>query len=68
MHHTQKGDPKKATDCIVDMVRSDGKTIPPRFPVGKDAIEKIRANCAAKVAICDEWEGFCSDTQFDPEQ
>ena len=72
MHHTQQGDPRKATDRIVDMVRSEGKaagkTMPPRFPVGADAVEKIRANCLKKMAICDEWEAFSSDTNLDPEQ
>ena len=72
MHRTQQGDPRKATDRIVDMVRSEGKaagkTMPPRFPVGADAVEKIRANCLKKMAICDEWEAFSSDTNLDPEQ
>lgn len=65
LHHTQPGDPRKATDRIVDMVRLEGKAadkiIPPRFLVGADAIEKIRDNCE-KMKICDEWEAFSSDT------
>lgn len=72
LHHKQPGDPRKAADRIVDMVRSEGKaagkTIPPRFPVGADAVEKIRANCSKKMEICDEWEAFTSDTTLDPEQ
>lgn len=72
MHHTQQGDPRKATDRIVDMARSEGKAagkaIPARFPVGPDAIEKIRANCSKKMAICDEWEAFSSDTKLDPKE
>lgn len=69
MHHTQGGDPRKATDRIVDMTRSEGKAagkpIPHRFPVGADAVEKIRGNCSKKMEICDEWETFSSDTKLD---
>lgn len=72
LHFNQPGDPRKATDRIVDMVRSEGKaagkTIPPRFPVGADAVEIIRGDCSKKMEICDEWEAFSSDTNLDPEQ
>lgn len=72
MHLAQPGDPRKATDRIVDMVRSEGnaagKSMPPRFPVGADAVEKIRANCQKKLEICDEWEAFSSDTGLEPKQ
>ena len=72
LHHNQPGDPRKATDCIVDMVRAEGKaagkTIPQRFPVGPDAVEIIRANCSKKLQICDEWEAVSSDTNLDPQQ
>ena len=72
MHRAQPGDPRKATDRIVDMVRSEGKaagkSMPPRFPVGADAIEKIRGNCQKKMEICDEWEAFSSDTGLKTEQ
>ena len=70
LHNTQQGDPRKAADRIVDMVRSEGKTagktIPARFPVGADAVEKIRGKRSKKMEICDEWEAFSSDTNFDP--
>ena len=72
LHHAQPDDPRRATDRIVDMVRSEGKaagkSIPLRFPVGADAVEKIRDNCSKKMQICDEWGSFCSDTNFDAEQ
>ena len=72
LHHAQPGDPRKATDRIVDMVRSEGKaagkTIPHRFPLGADAVEIIRGNCLKKMEICDEWEAFCSDTNLDAKQ
>lgn len=72
LHNPQQGDPRKATDRIMDMVRSEdkaeGKTIPARFPVGADAVEKIRGNWSKKIEICDEWEAFSSDTKLDPQE
>lgn len=70
LHKSQlQGDPKKATDRVVDMVRSEGKAagkpIPARFPLGADAVEVIRENCSKKMKICDEWEAFTSDTRLD---
>ena len=63
------GDPRKATDRIVDMVRSKGKAagkaIPARFPLGADAVAIIRDSCTKKLSLCDEWEDITSDTQFD---
>ena len=71
LHNTQSGDPRKATALVVDMVRAEGKcagkAMPPRFPLGADAVEKIRENCDKKMQICDEWEDNCSDTRLDSE-
>lgn len=72
MHQKQPGDPRKARDRIVDMVRSEGKAagrnLPPRFPVGPDAVMKIRGNCSKKMEICEEWEAFSANTNLDPGQ
>lgn len=66
------GDPRKATDRIVDMVRSErkaaGRAIPARFPLGADAVTIIRDDCTKKLSLCDEWEDFTSDTRFDAEK
>lgn len=71
MHMTQCGDPRKAKDRVVDMVRSEGmvrgKRIPARFPLGEDGLEIIRKNCSEKTRICDEWEALTSDTGFNAE-
>ena len=65
------GDPRKATDRVVDMVRSEGKaagrSIPDRFPVGAMAVTMIKELCAKKIDICNEWGDMTSDTQFDVE-
>lgn len=70
MHESrQQGDPRKATDRVVDMVRSEGnargKPIPDQFPLGADAVEVIRGSCSKKITICDEWEAFTADTKLD---
>lgn len=49
-HGNVLGDPRKATDRVVDMVRSEGdaegKRIPARFPLGADAVGIIRDSCS----------------------
>lgn len=64
----QPGDPRKATDIVVDAVHGDGvaagKTLPERLPLGADGIKIVRDNCRAKEAACDEWEEIVSATDF----
>lgn len=65
----QPGDPKKGTDLIVDVVRSEGgatgKKLPFRLPIGKDSVETIREKCYRLLAACDEWESLSNSTAFD---
>ena len=73
MHKSHpQGDPKKATDRVVSMVRSEGKAagnlIPARFPLNADSVEAIRGSCSKKLKICDEWEAFAGDTKLDAEK
>ena len=69
LHENQPGDPKKATDCIVDVVRGEGKaagkTLPHRLPVGTEAFTKMRERCSEIVKICDEWEHVTTDTNLE---
>lgn len=69
LHENQPGDPKKATDCIVDVVRGEGeaagKTLPNRLPVGTDAFDIMRERCSEIIRICDEWEHVSTDTKFE---
>ena len=68
LHNNQPGDPKKATDIIVDIVRAEGKavgmTLPARLPVGADAFEKMREKSFKVLKQCDEWEEITSDTNL----
>ncbi|KAJ5522780.1 hypothetical protein N7513_013353 [Penicillium frequentans] len=65
----QPGDPKKACDIVVEAVRGEGrcagKELPLRLPVGPDTFEAMRASCNERLAICAEWDGITSDTNFD---
>jgi NAD(P)-dependent dehydrogenase (short-subunit alcohol dehydrogenase family) len=69
MDGNQLGDPKKAAEVIVEAVRGEGrcegKTLPPRLPVGPDAIQAIKNNCTEKLKICEEWEAIVSSTNLD---
>ena len=69
LNENQPGDPRKATDWIVDVVRGEGiaagKTLPNRLPVGTDAFDIMRGRCSEIVKICDEWEHIATDTKFE---
>ena len=62
----QRGDPKKAAERVVDVLKSEGmaagRPMPPRLPLGPDSLAVIRAKCEATLKICDEWENFISST------
>lgn len=64
----QPGDPRKASDIVVDAVHGDGvakgKMLPLRLPLGPDGIDAVRENCKAKLAECDEWEDVVSATSL----
>lgn len=52
----QPGDLKKAAKVIVDVLMSkEGKELPLRLPVGKDAYETIKAKCEATLELLEEW-------------
>ena len=67
-HGHQPGDPRKATDLIVDVVRSEGKAtgkqIPFRLPIGPDGLATIRAKYTKLTQICDEWSYAVVDTNY----
>ena len=65
-HGKQRGDPKKAAERMVDVLKSEGmaagRTMPARMPLGPDSLAAIRAKCEATLKICEEWEGLISST------
>ncbi|RAH48568.1 NAD(P)-binding protein [Aspergillus brunneoviolaceus CBS 621.78] len=67
-NHNQSGDPAKAAAVVVEAVKGtgrwQGKQLPLRLPIGKDAISAIRKACEERLAICAELEGIVDQTDL----
>ncbi|EGO03052.1 hypothetical protein SERLA73DRAFT_120042 [Serpula lacrymans var. lacrymans S7.3] len=65
----QKGDPVKAMEVLVDVVKGEGiaagKVWPLYLPLGSDADEAIRTKCDKMVGVLDEWTDLVGDLNFD---
>jgi hypothetical protein len=65
----QPGDPKKAVEIILDVVREEGvavgKSLPERLPLGPDCLATMRKKTVGNLAICNEWENVIRSTNFD---
>ena len=65
----QPGDPEKAAERMVDVVRREGmaagKEIPLRMPLGRDAMDQVRNKCLNTLKILEEWEPLIVSTDFD---
>jgi hypothetical protein len=68
MDSNQPGDPKKAVEVMLDVVKGEGvaasKALPERLPLGADALGKIRKKCVDTLAICNEWEDVICNTDI----
>ena len=66
---TQPGDPAKAAERMIDMVRQEGmaagKEIPLRLPLGRDGMEQVRNKCIETLKIIEDWEELIVSTDFD---
>ncbi|CAL8574729.1 hypothetical protein XPA_000682 [Xanthoria parietina] len=64
----QPGDPKKGVELMIDVVKGEGlakgKEMPPRLPMGSDALEVVRKKCWETLKTCDEWEKAIKSTDF----
>lgn len=64
----QPGDPKKAVERIIDVVRqegvAEGREMPKRLPLGADALAVIREKCEETLKICKDWEDVINSTDF----
>jgi len=62
----QPGDPKKAMNLLVDVVKGEGeaagKLFPYKLPLGSDAIAIVRDELSKTLKACEEWEEFGKDT------
>ena len=70
LHNTQPGDPMKAAERMVDIVRKEGmaagKTTPLRLPLGADGLERMRNKCLETLKIIEEWKPVILSTALDP--
>ena len=66
---SQPGDPRKLVERVIDVVKAEGmaagKAMPPRMPLGPDALAVLRGKCEATLKICEEWEGLIVSTDLD---
>ncbi|PVH93887.1 NAD(P)-binding protein [Periconia macrospinosa] len=65
----QPGDPEKAVDIMIDVVKregvAEGKTEPLRLPIGKDALTTLRNKYEKHLELVKEWESVITSTDYD---
>ncbi|KAF2108973.1 hypothetical protein BDV96DRAFT_586312 [Lophiotrema nucula] len=65
----QPGDPEKAVNIMIDIVKeegvAEGKTQPLRLPIGKDALGTLRNKYVKYLELCNEWEDVITSTDYD---
>ena len=66
---TEKGDPEKAMDLLVDIVKGEGKAKGREWPnllvLGKDAYADVRSKCEKTMRALEAWEDVATDLEFD---
>jgi len=66
---TEKGDPVKAAEAIVDVVRgegmAEGKEWPMYLILGHDCEDAVKTKCAKVLAALDEWKDVTRAMNFD---
>lgn len=69
MNGQEPGDPVKAVERMIDVVRGEGmaagKEMPFRLPLGTDGMGVVREKCLEMLRVCEEWEGLIRSTDFD---
>ena len=65
----ERGDPVKAMELLVDVVRGEGKAYGKEWPMwlfmGKDAYRDVRNKCDKVLKTLDAWENVATDLEFD---
>lgn len=68
MNGKEPGDPKKAVERMIDVVRGEGmavgKEMPFRLPLGSDGMGVVREKCLGMLKVCEEWQGLIQSTDF----
>ncbi|KAF2871948.1 putative hydroxybutyrate dehydrogenase [Massariosphaeria phaeospora] len=65
----QPGDPKKAVEIMIDVVKGEGvaagKEMPDRLPLGPDCLATMRKRCVGNLTTCNEWEDVIRSTNVE---
>ena len=65
---TQPGNPDRAVEIIVDLVRKEGcaadRDIPLRLPLGTDCYDTIKEKCYETLNILEDWESVITSTDY----
>ena len=68
-NNNQPGDPRKLVERIIDVVKSEGmaegKAIPKRLPIGRDAMGAIKKKCEDTLKLCESWEALITSTDLE---
>ena len=65
----ERGDPAKAMELLVDVVRGEGSARGREWPMwlfmGQDAYRDVRGKCDAVLRTLDAWEDVSTNLEFD---
>ena len=68
VHGNEPGDPVKGVSRMIDALTgtgmASGKSLPPRMPLGTDALKVLRDKCQNTLKLLDEWEDFIVSTDL----
>ena len=66
---SEKGDPAKAMELLVDTVRGEGQAYGREWPMwlfmGQDVYRDVRNKCARVLHTLDDWEDASTNLEFD---
>lgn len=69
MNEQEPGDPKKAEEQMIDVVRGEGmaagKEMPFRLHLGSGGIRVVREKCLGMLKVCEEWQELIQSTDFE---
>ncbi|KAJ6557644.1 hypothetical protein B0H19DRAFT_1210449 [Mycena capillaripes] len=71
-HRMLKGDPAKAMEAVVDVVRGEGKAARRPWPLylilGDLGVSGVTEKCEQVLGVLDEWRDVSTGLDFDPEE
>ncbi|KAF9771684.1 hypothetical protein IL306_010671 [Fusarium sp. DS 682] len=64
----QPGNPEKFVNLVLDLVKqegcAEGKSVPFRLPVGRDAVQEIRAKLTEVKEVMQDWDSIITNTDY----